>query len=109
MYDPPRHVVLDEADQMLERGFAESVEEILAASFENCVYYIHVCRIVCVLLPTIIINYFILFYFITILGCLSPAPPQLRRGTSHSCCSSLLLFLVGYKTRPTDTCHKTRF
>ena len=30
---PCRHVVLDEADQMLERGFAESVEEILAASF----------------------------------------------------------------------------
>ncbi|XP_064398573.1 nucleolar RNA helicase 2-like isoform X2 [Halichondria panicea] len=30
-----KHVVLDEADQMLERGFAESVEEILAASFEN--------------------------------------------------------------------------
>ena len=29
--------MLDEADQMLERGFAESVEEILAASFENCV------------------------------------------------------------------------
>ena len=30
-----RHVVLDEADQMLERGFAESVEEILAASFSE--------------------------------------------------------------------------
>ncbi len=30
-----RHVVLDEADQMLERGFAESVEEILAASFSK--------------------------------------------------------------------------
>ena len=30
-----RHVVLDEADQMLERGFADSVEEILAASFED--------------------------------------------------------------------------
>jgi len=26
-------VVLDEADQMLERGFAESVEEVLAASY----------------------------------------------------------------------------
>ncbi len=26
--------MLDEADQMLERGFAESVEEILAASFK---------------------------------------------------------------------------
>lgn len=30
-----RHVVLDEADQMLERGFADSVEEILAASFKS--------------------------------------------------------------------------
>jgi len=30
-----RHVVLDEADQMLERGFADSVEEILAASFSS--------------------------------------------------------------------------
>ena len=30
-----RHVVLDEADQMLERGFADSVEEILAASFKE--------------------------------------------------------------------------
>ncbi len=30
-----RHVVLDEADQMLERGFAESVEEIMAASFKG--------------------------------------------------------------------------
>ena len=30
-----RHVVLDEADQMLERGFADSVEEILAASFND--------------------------------------------------------------------------
>lgn len=28
-----RHVVLDEADQMLERGFADTVEEILAAAF----------------------------------------------------------------------------
>ena len=73
MYDHPRHVVLDEADQMLERGFAESVEEILAASFENCVYYIHVCRIVCVLLLLLII----LLYFVTILGCLfSPPPPS---------------------------------
>ena len=32
---PCRHVVLDEADQMLERGFAEPVEEILAASFSE--------------------------------------------------------------------------
>ena len=30
-----RHVVLDEADQMLERGFAESVEEILGESFNE--------------------------------------------------------------------------
>lgn len=30
-----RHVVLDEADQMLERGFADSVEEIMAASFKG--------------------------------------------------------------------------
>ena len=30
-----RHVVLDEADQMLERGFADSVEEILASSFSS--------------------------------------------------------------------------
>ena len=30
-----KHVVLDEADQMLERGFADSVEEILAASFQQ--------------------------------------------------------------------------
>ena len=30
-----RHIVLDEADQMLERGFADSVEEILAASFKD--------------------------------------------------------------------------
>ena len=30
-----RHVVLDEADQMLERGFADSVEEILSASFKE--------------------------------------------------------------------------
>ena len=30
-----RHAVLDEADQMLERGFADSVEEILAASFSE--------------------------------------------------------------------------
>ena len=29
------HVVLDEADQMLERGFAETVEEILAASYSE--------------------------------------------------------------------------
>ena len=28
-------VVLDEADQMLEKGFAESVEEILAASYRK--------------------------------------------------------------------------
>ena len=27
--------MLDEADQMLERGFADSVEEILAASFQT--------------------------------------------------------------------------
>ncbi len=32
---PCRHVVLDEADQMLERGFAETVEEILSASFQE--------------------------------------------------------------------------
>ena len=32
---PCRHVVLDEADQMLESGFAECVEEILAASFSE--------------------------------------------------------------------------
>ncbi len=73
---PPRHVVLDEADQMLERGFAESVEEILAASFENCVYYIHVCRIVCVLLPTIIIFYFILLQYLVAY----PPPPHSYRG-----------------------------
>ena len=30
-----RHVVLDEADQMLEKGFADSVEEIMAASFKR--------------------------------------------------------------------------
>ena len=30
-----RHVVLDEADQMLERGFADTVEEILAAAFNH--------------------------------------------------------------------------
>ena len=35
LFPPCRHVVLDEADQMLERGFAESVEEILAASFSE--------------------------------------------------------------------------
>ena len=28
-------MVLDEADQMLERGFAENVEEILAASYRE--------------------------------------------------------------------------
>ena len=39
-----RHAVLDEADQMLERGFADSVEEILAASFnEGNVYTMHMC------------------------------------------------------------------
>lgn len=30
-----RHIVLDEADQMLDMGFADSVNEILAASFQN--------------------------------------------------------------------------
>lgn len=28
-----RHVILDEADRMLESGFAEDVDKILAASF----------------------------------------------------------------------------
>ena len=35
-----RHIVLDEADQMLEIGFADSVEEILAASFQ-CSKFTH--------------------------------------------------------------------
>ena len=51
-----RHVVLDEADQMLERGFADSVEEILSASFKESkfktfiyflVYSYSVCRHTC--------------------------------------------------------------
>ena len=32
------HMVLDEADQMLERGFAESVEEVLDEVFHNSKY-----------------------------------------------------------------------
>ena len=39
-------MVLDEADQMLERGFAESVEEVLDEVFndsKNFMYYIHMC------------------------------------------------------------------
>ena len=36
-----RHVVLDEADQMLERGFAESVEEILGESFNESKFKLH--------------------------------------------------------------------
>ena len=35
MFQCLSHVVLDEADQMLERGFAENVEEILAASYNE--------------------------------------------------------------------------
>ena len=31
LYQSLSHVVLDEADQMLERGFSETVEEILSA------------------------------------------------------------------------------
>ena len=30
---PGRHVVLDEADRMLEVGFADTVEQILSSSF----------------------------------------------------------------------------
>lgn len=30
-----KHVVLDEVDQMLDMGFAEQVEEILASSYEK--------------------------------------------------------------------------
>ena len=50
-------MVLDEADQMLERGFADTVEEILAAAFNPgesdctctgvCVF-VFVCVCVCV-------------------------------------------------------------
>ena len=35
LYQSLSHVVLDEADQMLERGFSETVEEILSASYRK--------------------------------------------------------------------------
>lgn len=44
-------MILDEADQMLERGFAESVEEILAESFTeskltSMLVHTHVCLVI---------------------------------------------------------------
>lgn len=39
-----KHVVLDEVDQMLDMGFAEQVEEILASSYKKgkvtCVFFV---------------------------------------------------------------------
>lgn len=42
-----KHVVLDEVDQMLDMGFAEQVEEILASSYSKGTLnlYVLVCQI----------------------------------------------------------------
>ena len=33
-----RHVVIDEVDRMLDMGFAQSVEDIIAESYRGCKY-----------------------------------------------------------------------
>lgn len=40
-----KHVVLDEVDQMLDMGFAEQVEEILAYAYKKGKYLIHLIAV----------------------------------------------------------------
>lgn len=53
-----KHVVLDEVDQMLDMGFAEQVEEILASSYKKgkfTVLYLALSQITCAVC-TVILN-----------------------------------------------------